>query len=241
MDIIMKNLLNTKYHLIYAAIAQIIVIGVNIGVLITMKYNIDDTTLYYDIVTLVIPNFFYTAFVVAFYYIYWKNLNSQSSSRVRFNTILFNTLITSNLVYYIVLVLNSGIGLYFFNAVINNINFFFKTQYILFDVTNVITNGLYYIDTTIIQVINAFFASKYILADSEPITTGKEHVVLKVFIYSAVITSLLSFYFCFDNIFMTWAFIVLSAIILFIVYIIYHSHFIRNMQKMYYNDLDDDK
>jgi hypothetical protein len=227
----MNNLLRSKYHLIYGALAQCSIIVVNLVILITNKYNIDDTSLYYDIATLIIPNFFYTAFIILFYYIYWKKVVILRLSNERFNKILFSTLIIANLLYYVITILNSGIGLYILNGITSLTNLFLKTGFKLYDISTSTTNGLYYINTTIIQVINTFFASSYILSYAKSITTGKEHVVIKMLIYSAVIASLLSLYFCFDNIFMTWAFLVLSAILLFITYTIYHNHFKRNIRR----------
>lgn len=231
MGINMNNLLRSKYHLIYGALAQCFIIVVNLIILITNKYNIDDTSLYYDIVTLIIPNFFYTAFIILFYYIYWKKVVIKRLSNEKFNKILFSTLIIANLLYYVITILNSGIGLYIINGITALTNLFFNTEYKFYDISLTTTNGLYYINTTIIQVINTFFASSYILSYAKSITTGKEHVILNILIYSAVITALLSLYFCFDNIFMTWAFLVLSAILLFITYTIYHNHFNRNRRK----------
>lgn len=188
----MKNLLRSKYHLIHAMLAQVIIIAVNLGVLISYNYKLD----FNNVVYIVIPNFFYTAFICAFYYIYWRSLKNNSRSATKYNGILFGTIIFANIVYYIVCLID-------------------------------FENGLYYIDTVIIQIINAFFASKYIISSAEPITTGKELVILKIFVYASVVSTILSLYYCFDNIFMTWMLIIISAILLFISYSIFHTHLMR--------------
>jgi hypothetical protein len=188
----MKNLFKSKYHLIYASLAQVIIIGVNLGVLISFNYKLEFNNIFY----IVIPNLFYTFFACSFYYIYWKNIKKENRGTTRYNKILFNTIIFANIIYYIVCLIDTE-------------------------------NGLYYIDTVIVQVISAFFAARYIIISAEPITTGKELVILKVFIYAAVIATLLSLYYCFINIFMTWILIIISAILLFISYSIYHTHFMR--------------
>ena len=127
-------------------------------------------------------------------------------------------------------VLNSNVGLYLYNLFVSVKNLFTDTDAALLNIAEASknTNGLYYIITVIIEIINAFFASRFIIINAEAITTGKELVILKSFVYAAVVTTLLALYFCFDNtIFMTWMLIVVSAILLFISYSIYHSHFLR--------------
>jgi hypothetical protein len=94
-----------------------------------------------------------------------------------------------------------------------------------------LSTGLYYITVVIIQIINAFFLAGFVVNYAIPITTGIQLVVLKVFVYFGVISSVFSLYLCFDNIYMVWACLLITSVLLIISYLLYNEHLKNTIQR----------
>ena len=89
---------------------------------------------------------------------------------------------------------------------------------------------LYYLITAVIQLINTVFLINYSMQDVAAFTTGIQQVILRIFIYLASISAVLSFYFCFSSVFAVWIFIVINCILLIISFSIYDSY-LRNRKR----------
>ena len=84
---------------------------------------------------------------------------------------------------------------------------------------------LYYLITAILQIINTFFLINYTIHDINAFATGFQQVILKVFVYGATISAVLSLYFFFDNsILRVWIALVINAILLIISFSLYDNY-----------------
>lgn len=89
----------------------------------------------------------------------------------------------------------------------------------------------YYLDTVIVQAINAFYIMIYITANGRQFAHGRQLNLLRIFGYAAAIFALLAFYFTFVDPMVMWGLIVITTVILFSVYMIFHENFKKTLPK----------
>lgn len=193
-DFFLKRIYRMKYHLLYAALAQIVIMTVNVLILLSSNFEIP-----YTIFQSVVPTYFYLIFVSLFYLLIFK-LNKKTSQKNLFTTILTYTIIGVNVVYTLITTLDES-------------------------------GALYYLDTVIVQTINTFYMMVYVTAFGRQFAMGNQLNLLRIFSYAATIASLLSFYYCFVNMLVAWAFIVVTTVLLFITYLLTHENFKKTLPK----------
>ena len=90
---------------------------------------------------------------------------------------------------------------------------------------------LYYLDTVIVQTVNAFYMLVYVTVSGRQYAMGNQLNLLRIFSYGGVIAALLAFYFCFVNMLVAWACIIITSIFLFVTYLVLHENFKRTLPK----------
>ena len=90
---------------------------------------------------------------------------------------------------------------------------------------------LYYLDTVIVQAINAFYMTVYVSVFGGQYAHGGQMNLLRIFSYGSAATSVLAFYFCFVNMLIAWGFIIVTTVMLFATYLIFHENFKKSLPK----------
>ncbi len=93
------------------------------------------------------------------------------------------------------------------------------------------SSWFYYIDTVIVQAINAFYIMIYITANGRQFAQGKQLNLLRVFGYASAVCALLAFYFTFVDPMVMWSLIVITTVLLFGTYMIFHENFKKTLPK----------
>ena len=193
-DFFARSVYRMKYHLLYAAMAQVMLMAINVLILLSSNFEIP-----YTIFQSVVPTYFYLIFTVLFYLLIHK-LNQRTSGQNLFTTILNYTIILLNVVYTLITTFdNDGV--------------------------------LYYLDTVIVQTVNAFYMMVYVTVNGRQYAMGNQLNLLRIFSYGSVIAALLAFYFCFVNMLVAWACIIITTALLFITYLVLHENFKRTLPK----------
>lgn len=193
-DFFMKRIFRIKNHLLYAAIAQIVLMSVNVMILLSSNFEIP-----YTMFQSVVPTYVYLLFITLFYLLIYK-LNQRVTRQSLFTTILTYTIIGVNVVYTLITTFDES-------------------------------GALYYLDTVITQTINTFYMMVYVTAFGRQFATGNQLNLLRIFSYAATVTALLAFYFCFVNMLVAWAFIIVTTVLLFITYLLMHENFKKTLPK----------
>ncbi len=89
----------------------------------------------------------------------------------------------------------------------------------------------YYLDTVIVQAINAFYMMIYITANGRQFAQGRQLNLLRIFGYASAISALLAFYFTFVDPMVMWGLIVITTVLLFGTYMIFHENFKKTLPK----------
>lgn len=193
-DFFLKRIYRTKYHMLYAAMAQVMLMAINVLILLSSNFEIP-----YTIFQSVVPTYFYLFFTVLFYLLIDKQ-NRRTSRQNLFTTILTYTIILLNVVY---------------------------TFITTFDENGV----LYYLDTVIVQTVNAFYMIVYVTASGRQFAVGNQLNLMRVFSYGSTIAALLAFYYCFVNMLVAWAFIIITTALLFSTYLVLYENYKRTLPK----------
>lgn len=93
------------------------------------------------------------------------------------------------------------------------------------------TGWMYYLDTVIIQTINAFYIMIYITANGRQFAQGRQLNFLRIFGYASAICALLSFYFTFVDPMVMWGLIVITTVLLFGTYMLFHENLKKTLPK----------
>ena len=203
-EIFYKYIFLPKYYLLYAAIAQITLLAINMLILLSSIFDIP-----YTVFQSVVPTYIYLIAILFFYFsvnkIYNKGHNvdeakRRANARTTFSAVLNYTLIVANVVY----------------AVITT-----------FDITGI----MYYLDTVIIQTFNAFYLVVYLTIYGRQYAQGIQLKILLGLSYTAAILVLLSFYFCFVNMLAAWALLNATAVLLFCTYLMFYENFKKSLPK----------
>ena len=190
----LKHIYRMKHHLLYAAMAQVMLMAINVLILLSSNFEIP-----YTIFQSVVPTYFYLVFTVLFYLLIQK-LNRRTSRQNLFTTILSYTIILLNVVYTLITTFdNDGV--------------------------------LYYLDTVIVQTVNAFYMMVYVTVSGRQYAMGNQLNLLRIFSYAGVTAALLAFYFCFVNMLVAWACIIITTVLLFVTYLVLHENFKRTLPK----------
>lgn len=193
-EFFLKRIYRMKYHLLYAALAQVVLMAINVLILLSSNFEIP-----YTVFHSVVPTYFYLVFITLFYLLIFK-LNQRISRQSLFTTILTYTIIGVNVVYTLITTFDES-------------------------------GALYYLDTVIVQTINTFYMLVYVTAFGRQFATGNQLNLLRVFSYASAIVSLLAFYYCFVNMLVAWAFIIVTTVLLFITYLLMHENFKKTLPK----------
>ena len=186
-EFFLRRVYRTKNHLLYGSIAQIILMGANVLILLSSNFEIP-----YTIFQSVVPTYFYLFFISLFYLLISKFSRKSTGRSTIFSRILTYTILGANLVY------------------------------------TLITS---FLDTVIVQAINAFYMTVYVSVFGTQYAHGGQMNLLRIFSYGASIASILAFYFCFVNMLVAWGFIIITTIMLFATYLIFHENFKRSLPK----------
>ncbi len=120
-----KKIYRVKNHLLYAALAQIIIMTVNVLILVSSNFKIP-----YTIFQSVVPTYFYLAFIVLFYLLMNK-FNNKVHHQSVFTRILNFTIIGVNIVYTLITTFDEEGALYYLDTVIvQTINAFYMMVYV---------------------------------------------------------------------------------------------------------------
>lgn len=194
-DFFMKRIFRVKNHLIYGAMAQVVLMAANVLILVSSNFDIP-----YTIFQSVVPTYIYLALITLFYLLLNRLNRKVTGQRSIFSKILCFTIIAANVVY---------------------------TLITTFDETGI----LYYLDTVIIQAINAFYISVYVSVFGNQYAHGGQLNLLRIFSYGSAIAILAAFYFCFVNMLVAWALIVITTVLLFATYLLFHENYKKTLPK----------
>ncbi len=120
-----RRIYRVKHHLLYAAIAQIVLMAVNVLILLSSNFEIP-----YTVFHSVVPTYFYLLFITLFYLLIHK-LNQRFSRQTFFTTILTYIIIAVNVAYTILTTFDESGALYYMDTVIVQvINAFYMMVYV---------------------------------------------------------------------------------------------------------------
>lgn len=189
-----RYIFRVKHHLLYAALAQIVLMSIN--VLTFLSSNLD---IPYTVFHTVVPTYFYLLFIVCYYCLTYK-MNRKMARQSLFSKILIITILAVNVVYTVI--------------------------------TTVDEEGwLYYLDTVIVQAINALYIMIYITANGRQFAQGRQLNLLRVFGYASAISAILTFYFTFVDPMVMWGLVVVTTVLLFGTYLIFHENLKKTLPK----------
>ena len=89
----------------------------------------------------------------------------------------------------------------------------------------------YYLDTVIVQAINAFYIMIYVATNGRQFAQGRQLNLLRIFGYSSGVSALLAFYFTFVDPMVMWGLIIVTTVLLFGTYMIFHENLKRTLPK----------
>lgn len=125
-EFFLRRIYRTKNHLLYASIAQVIVMAVNVLILLSSNFEIP-----YTIFQSVVPTYFYLFFVTLFYLLISKISRKLTGHSSIFSKILTYTILGANLVYTLITTFDeSGVLYYLDTVIIQAINAFYMTVYV---------------------------------------------------------------------------------------------------------------
>lgn len=107
-----RRVFRVKHHFLYASLAQIIIMAINVLVFVSMNLNIPATAFH-----VVIPTYFYLVLIVLFYSLNYK-MNRKLTRQSLFTKILMFTVVAVNLIYIIITTLDENSDLYYLTTVI---------------------------------------------------------------------------------------------------------------------------
>lgn len=90
---------------------------------------------------------------------------------------------------------------------------------------------MYYLDTVIVQTINAFYMMIYITTNGRQFAQGKQLNLLRVFGYASAVAALLAFYFTFDDPMVMWGLVIITTVLLFGTYMLFHENLKKTLPK----------
>ena len=189
-----RSVFRIKFHYLYAALAQIVLMGINVLTFVSMNLKISTTVFH-----IVVPTYFYLLFITLFYLLNYK-MNRKLTRQSLFSKILFSTIIAVNLVYIIITTLDES-------------------------------GWMYYLDTAIVQIINALYIMIYITTNGRQFAQGRQLNLLRIFGYVSAVVALLTFYFCFDDPMVMWGLVVVTTVVLFGTYMIFHENLKKTLPK----------
>lgn len=124
-DFFFRHIYRTKFHLLYAAFAQIVLMGINVLILLSSNFEIP-----YTIFQSIVPTYFYLIFIVLFYLLIGK-LNRNLGDSTVFSSVLNLTIIVANVVYTLITTFDDDGVLYYLDTVIvQTINAFYMMIYV---------------------------------------------------------------------------------------------------------------
>ncbi len=131
-EFFLKHVYRLKYHLLYAAMAQVMLMLINVLILLSSNFEIP-----YTVFQSVVPTYIYLFFIILFYMLIHK-LNKRISRQSLFSTILNYTIIGLNVVYTLITTFdNDGVLYYLDTVIVQTINAFYMMVYVT-------TNGRQY-------------------------------------------------------------------------------------------------
>lgn len=131
-EFFLKRVYRMKYHLLYAAMAQVMLMLINVLILLSSNFEIP-----YTVFQSVVPTYVYLFFITLFYMLIHK-LNNRISRQSLFSTILNYTIISLNVVYTLITTFdNDGVLYYLDTVIVQTINAFYMMVYVT-------TNGRQY-------------------------------------------------------------------------------------------------
>ena len=124
-EFFLKRIYRVKHHLLYGAMAQIVLMAINVLILLSSNFEIP-----YTIFQSVIPTYVYLFFITLFYLLIYK-LNRKVSTQSFFTTILTYTIIGVNVIYTLITTFDESGALYYLDTVIvQTINTFYMVVYV---------------------------------------------------------------------------------------------------------------
>ena len=125
-EFFLRRIYRTKNHLLYASIAQVIVMAANVLILLSSNFEIP-----YTIFQSVVPTYFYLFFVTLFYLLISKISRKLTGHSSIFSKILTYTILGANVVYTLITTFDeSGVLYYLDTVIIQAINAFYMTVYV---------------------------------------------------------------------------------------------------------------
>lgn len=189
-----RYIFRVKHHFLYAALAQIILMGINVLTYLSSNLDIPFTVFH-----TVVPTYFYMFFICLYYLLAYK-MSKKVSGQTLFSRILVITLVAVNVIYTLITTFDES-------------------------------GWLYYLDTVIVQAINAFYIMIYITTNGRQFSQGRQLNLLRIFGYVSAVVALLSFYFTFVDPMVMWGMVVITTVLLFGTYMIFHENFKKTLPK----------
>ncbi|MBR5239633.1 MAG: hypothetical protein IKW04_03525 [Clostridia bacterium] len=107
-----RHVFRVKYHFLYAALAQIVVMGINVLTFVSMNLKIP-TTVFHTVV----PTYFYLIFITLFYLLNYK-MNRRITRQSLFSKILIVTIVAVNVIYIAITTVDESGWMYYLDTVI---------------------------------------------------------------------------------------------------------------------------